>query len=258
MTDAFFHRDGDWLIGNDAARGPWSADACHAGPVTGALASAAEAVISDKQLVRLTANFMRPLPMAGFRLSATPVRDGRSTATVRVELRDRNDRVASTAECLFVSEERNELPTATLPVPAFDTSVPGRFPVAETLHGEKMFGDFVDIRYPEGEDNLPGPTSLWMRTPAIIEGESMSPFQAACPIADCGNGISRNTEFVDTSCVNADLTVALFRPSTSDWILSTSISFWEQNGIGLSHAMLFDRDGPVGSALQALVLRRLS
>jgi len=35
-SPAFFaSADGEWFTGNDAARGPWSADACHAGPVTG-------------------------------------------------------------------------------------------------------------------------------------------------------------------------------------------------------------------------------
>ncbi|MDX1518349.1 MAG: thioesterase family protein [Woeseiaceae bacterium] len=257
MAEAFFREHDGWLVGNDAARGPWSADACHAGPVTGALAGCAESVVESKQLVRLTANFTRPVPMAGFRLEPELLRDGRATAMVRVDLRDRDDRFCASAECLFVSEAPNDLPSATLPVPPFDNSSPGHFPVTETLHGERMFGHFVEIRFPEGQDGSPGPTSLWMRAPAIVDGEANSAFQTACPVADCGNGISRNSEFVNTSCVNADLTVSLFRLPRSDWILSDSISFWEQNGIGLSHSMLFDRDGPIGTALQSLVLRRI-
>lgn len=257
MTDAFFRRSGGWLAGTDAARGPWSIDACHAGPVTGALAGSAESVVSGKQLVRLTANFTRPVPMAGFRLVPELLRDGRTTAIARVDLRDRNDRSCASAECLFISEEPNDLPSASLPVPSFETSESGHFPVTEALHGEKMFGHFVEIRFPEGEDGSPGPTSLWMRTPDIVDGQANSAYQTVCSIADCGNGISRNAEFVNTSCVNADLTLSLFRLPRSDWILSQSISFWEQNGIGMSHAMLFDREGPIGTASQSLVLRRV-
>ncbi len=257
MTEAFFQRDGDWLVGNDAARGPWAVDACHAGPVTGALAGSAESVVAGKQLVRLTANFTRPLPMAGFRLVPELLRNGRTTAIVHVDLRDRDDRRCASAECLFITEVPNDLPSATLPVPPIEESSPGRFSVTKTLHGEKMFGDFVETRFPTGEDGSPGPTSLWMRAPAIVDGEADSAFQTACPIADCGNAISRNAEFIDISCVNADLTLSMFRLPRSDWILSNSTSFWERNGIGMSHSILFDRDGPIGTALQSLVLRSM-
>jgi len=38
---AFFSSvDGDWFTPNAEARGPWSEDACHAGPPTGLIARA--------------------------------------------------------------------------------------------------------------------------------------------------------------------------------------------------------------------------
>jgi hypothetical protein len=33
------------------------------------------------------------------------------------------------------------------------------------------------------------------------------------------------------------------------------VSFWEPNGIGMSQATLFDTRGPVGAALQTLIVR---
>jgi len=252
---AFFHRSGDWLVGNDAARGPWSEDACHAGPVSGILAGAAEALVPEKQLVRLSANFFRPIPISGFRCDSDLIRSGRTTSIAKVELVDRNARVCASANCLFLATELNEFPTAAIPHPSFDTSITGRFPLEETRHGKPMFGDFIDIRYPPGEDGDPGPTTLWMRVPSIVSGEESSKFQSLCPLADCGNGISRNAEFTNISCLNPDLTVAIFRLPESDWIASQAISFWEHTGIGMSHAMLFDNSGPIGTALQSLVLR---
>ncbi|MEO0617507.1 MAG: acyl-CoA thioesterase domain-containing protein, partial [Pseudomonadota bacterium] len=58
--DAFFERDGNWYVGNDAARGPWDPNGCHAGPVTGALAGAAERLFPRRQLTRLTVTYLRP------------------------------------------------------------------------------------------------------------------------------------------------------------------------------------------------------
>jgi len=51
--ESFFTRtDEDLFVGNGPARGPWTADACHAGPVSGLLARSAENTITDKQMVR--------------------------------------------------------------------------------------------------------------------------------------------------------------------------------------------------------------
>jgi hypothetical protein len=94
-----------------------------------------------------------------------------------------------------------------------------------------------------------------MRTPVIVEGEQSSPFQSSCPIADCGNGISRNSELTDNSFINTDLTVTVFRSPESDWLASRAVSFWEPTGIGMSQATLFDTRGPVGAALQTLIVR---
>lgn len=255
MTESFFHRDGDWLVGNDAARGPWSEDACHAGPVTAVLAAASEALIGDKQLVRLTANFVRPVPIVGFRLETQIARAGRTSAIVQVVLLDRDSRQCASTECLFLTTTPNDLPTTTIRGPSFEESVPGRFPVTKTLHDKKFIGQFIEIRYPPGEDSAPGQTTLWMRTPPIVDGERTSAFQSLCPLADCGNGISRNVEIDVASCVNADLTVSVFRLPKSDWIASQATSFWQADGIGMSHAMLFDTEGAIGTALQSLVVR---
>lgn len=85
------------FVGNGPARGPWTADACHAGPVSGLLTRAAENTITDKQMVRLTANFVRPVPMDGFRIETEVIRDGRTVALVSTTLRDRTSRICATA-----------------------------------------------------------------------------------------------------------------------------------------------------------------
>ena len=256
VSEPFFHRDGDWYIGNGSARGPWDAEACHAGPVTGVLARVIETAVTDKQLARVTANFSRPIPVRGFRVDTEIVRNGRAAAEVTATLRDREDRVcAVTFGLLLGAGSFTGLPSASMPGPDLTAAGPGRFPVERAMHGQPFFGASIEVAYPPGETGQPGPTTMWMRTPAIIEGENPSPFQRLCPIADCGNGISRNAEFTEATFINPDLTVAVFRLPESDWIASQATSFWEPTGIGMSHAMLFDDRGPVGAALQTLIVR---
>jgi hypothetical protein len=256
---AFFRADGEWIIGNGAARGPWSADACHAGPVTGAIARALETAVTDKQLVRLTLGFERPIPMAGFRIEANVERSGRGTTAARAVLRDRDGRTCVSVSGLFLAVHAfAELPTATVPQPDFDEAVDGAFPVERALHDLPFFGSGIEVKYPPGATRKPGPTTVWMRTLPIVQGEKPSPFQSLCPIADCGNGIARNAEFSEASFVNADLTVTAYRLPESDWLASQAVCFWEPTGIGMSQATLFDTRGALGVALQTLIVRPVS
>ncbi len=253
---AFFRCNDDWFIGNDASRGPWTADACHAGPVTAVIARALEHVAPERQLTRLTVNFRRPIPISGFRVDAEIERSGRSATTATATLRDRDDRICAAASSLhLVTHSYTGLPSAAIPHPSFEAASSGQFPVKRALHGLPFFESGIEVAYPPGETNEPGPTTMWMRTIPILESEKPSPFQSLCPIADCGNGISRNADFYEVSFVNADLTVVAYRPPESDWLASQAISFWQASGIGISQAVLFDKIGSLGTALQTLVVR---
>jgi len=118
-----------------------------------------------------------------------------------------------------------------------------------------FFSSGIEVAYPPGETSDPGPTSIWMRTLPIVEGEKPSPFESLCPLADCGNGISRNSTFAVASFVNPDLTITVFRLPESEWLASQAVSFWEPTGIGMSQAQLYDEKGAVGFALQMLIVK---
>lgn len=255
-ASAFFRIDGDLVVGNDPARGPWSAEACHAGPVTAVLARVLEQAIGDKQLVRLTVTFHRPVPMAGFRTVAVVERDGRNVATATANLTAADGKLCANASGLFISPaDHDPLPTTSLSGPDFNEAVAGPFPVERAMHGLPFFSSGIEVAYPPGETPNPGPTTVWMRTLPIVEGEGPSPFQALCPLADCGNGISRNSTFAEATFVNPDLTIVAFRLPESEWLASTAHSFWEPTGIGMSQAQLFDTRGAIGFALQTLVVQ---
>ena len=253
---AFFCIDNDWFVGNGASRGPWTADACHAGPVTAIIARALEQNAPDKQLVRLTVSFCRPVPITGFRVDAEIIRNGRTATSAIATLRDADDRICATASSLHLTTHSfKEIPTASIPHPCIEDATSGKFAVGRPLHGLPFFGSSVDVAYPPNETREPGPTTMWMRALPIIEGEDPTPFQSLCPISDCGNGISRNADFSEVSFVNADITVAAYRLPESAWLASQAISFWQPSGIGLSQATLFDTRGSVGTALQMLIVK---
>lgn len=257
METAFLKQDGDIYVANAPARGPWDPDLCHAGPVAGAIAREIEHVMPTKQLVRLTIELNRPVPMAGFRIAAHITKEGRRVGAARADLTDLSGRLCATATAtLILPGDLGPVPTA-----AFATDSPEQaddlgFPITATLHDLPSFRNFVEVAYPPGETPTPGATKMWMRAPALIDGEAPSPFQRICALADCGNAISRNAELDEFEFMNADLTITLHRPSPAEWFLSDSISHWQSSGIGLAHAHLSDEEGPVGTALQTLLLVR--
>ncbi len=261
MEGSFFTSDGapgdaERFVPTDHARGPWHADHCHAGPPTGLLARAAERLVPDKRLTRLTVSLTRPIPHAGFRVAAELTRAGRTVSLVAARIVGDDDRVAATAEALLLArQDERPVPTRTESLGSPEDASYGGFPILDTLHGLPAFnGAGVEARYPSGEDRLPGPTSAWLRTVPLLAHETPSPFQRICPLADCGNAFGRNAEPAQTTFANVDLTVVLHRDPIGEWLGTRAVGRWEPDGIGLADAQLFDAHGTVGRALQTLLL----
>ncbi len=258
MTPFYTLEDDRWFVGNAPARGPWSLEACHGGPVIAAIARAMEICVSDKQLVRLSTDLLRPVPMGGFCVDTYIVKAGRMVTTARAELKDRDGNIcARTTSLHVVPQDLGEVPNCHSEGPTLSDATPGEFPILMTVHGERAFGHYVETAYPPGENAQPGPTTMWMRSGSLLEGEVMSPFQRLCPIADCGNGASRNASLNDISFINPDVVIAMHRPPETEWLASSSHSHWQSSGIGLANAQLFDEFGSVATVFQTLLLSRV-
>lgn len=256
---AFFRVEEDVFLANDTARGPWSADACHAGPVTAVIARALEPIAPSQQLTRLSVSFVRPVPVAGFRITTEVVRVGRAASTATARLTDMGGKLCAKAKSLHLATyDPVDFPTAPSTGPDIADAGTAEWPFPVAAHGLPFFSSGIEIKLPPGEDNGPGPTTMWMRTVGILDGEQPSSFQRLCPLADCGNGISRNSDIRENTCVNPDLTIVVVRQPESEWLASEAQSFWEPNGIGMSHSMLYDTKGLIGTALQTLIVRPIS
>jgi hypothetical protein len=260
VTSSFFTVDQvdgtEWFRPTDACRGPWAAESCHAGPPTGLLARAAERLFPDLRLIRLTVDLVRPIPHAGFSVRAEPTRAGRTVSTSSLAIVDESGKVVVAASGMHLASGPHfHLPTPPHDIPDFAEATPGRFPIARGGHDLPMFASGVEVRYPPGEGPDPGPTRMWMRALPLLPDEEPSGFQRICPLADCGNGVSRNGEVTDFAFVNTDLTVVLHRDPVGEWFGIDAVSRWEPNGHGMSDSLLFDRQGPVGRALQTLLVQ---
>ena len=221
---------------------------------------ALERAVPTMRLARISVDLGRQVPMSGFTITTELVRSGRATANTRAAIADADGKARATATGVHLATAATPILEGVLDnsatvTPRLADSAPGRFPVGRT-HGLRGFGDAVEIRYPPGEDETPGATTLWMRTVPLPAGEVMTPFQRICPLADCGNAFARHAEPDQVQFINTDLVVGLHRDPIGEWMGSRATSVWQPTGVGLAEALLFDDEGPVGRALQTLLVRK--
>lgn len=261
MPNSFFNTEGEWFRPTSHTRGPWHEDHCHAGPPTAVIARSIEQLNPQQKLVRLTVNLVRPIPFEGFKVTATVTRKGRIVTTSSANLIDKDNKICATAIALQMTPQQEQDLASNSPkhinYGKHSDATLGKFPIQKTLHDKPSFiGDGVTVKYPTDQSDEPGPTIAWVKTVPLLPNEAPSAFQRICPLADCGNAFGRNAEPWDVNFMNPDLTILLHRDPIGEWLGTNSTGFWEDNGIGMADAQLFDESGSVGRALQTLLLRK--
>lgn len=265
MTGCYFaiepRPDGtEWIVPTELARGPWDRDACHGGPPTAMLVRALEREIPIHRLARISVELSSPVPLAGFGIETRVVRTGRTTSQASAAILDADGVVRSSATGIYVRRSDDPVVPETLDnsgleLPIVADAEPGAFPMRGSMPDWVGFSSSVEVRYPPGSDGGGGRTTVFMKTVPLVADEVASPFQRIAPLADCGNAFSRHANPDELQFINTDLVIALHRDPVGPWLGSRSSSQWQPSGMGLADALLFDDHGPVGRALQTLLLR---
>lgn len=248
---ALYEPRGDYFIASRLTQGPWSADAQHGGPVAALLARAVECVpsIAPMQVVRLTIELLRPVPISALLVAAKVTRDGK-----RVQVIDASISVDGTDVALARALR--------IRTKALKLSVPDVEPVAElpddlsetraaTL--SVPYAEAVELRFIEGGWDVPGPVRVWTRLKVpVVAREPVTPLQRVAAAADFGNGVSSVLDFATHIFINPDLTVSLARAPVGEWIGFDITSRISLDGYGQAEASIFDREGWIGRSSQSL------
>ena len=252
MADALYVPEGATFVPGPMTEGPWSPDAQHGGPVAALLARSAEAVPAPgpMQVVRLTVELLRPVPMRPLRVAARVSRPGRKVQLVDAALSVDGQDVAW-ARALRIRTAPVDLPHQD-PIPP-SPGPPEAFASPRDAHTRTPFAQAVELRFVEGSWEEPGPVTMWTRlTVPVVAGEEPSPMQRTAAAADFGNGVSRILDFATHVFINADLTVSLSSRPVGEWIGFAAVSRLSPEGYGQAESRIFDPSGPVGRATQSL------
>ena len=254
---ALYTFDGTAYLPGPLCVGPWSPDAQHGGPVSALLAGALETAADPRfddvavQVVRVTVELLRPVPLSPLTITSAVVRPGRNVQLVEAAMHCADQEVAR-ARGLRIR-------TASMDVPVEAAAPPAPPPAAgappSNVARRTAFAEAVDLRFTAGSWDDTGPVTMWTRLLVhVVEGIEPSPLQRTVAAADFGNGVSRVLEFDHHTFINPDLTVALARVPEGDWVGFDVVSRLSGTGFGQAESAIFDAVGPVGRSIQSLLV----
>jgi hypothetical protein len=241
-------------------RGPWDPGHQHAGPPIALVAREvlrAAAPMGLAHLARLTANLLRPIPIAELTVAVREDYAGRNAAHFSATVSAEGKEVAR-CTALVQREVPLAIPEglAGHPLPRAprtpEDSPSGQFPFASREPG---YADLVEARVAEGT-LFRGPCAIWFRLRhPVVEGETPSSAERVAVAADSGNGISAILDYRKYVFVNSDLTINLLRRPEGEWICIEAQTLLGPASGGLAEARIYDTQGLVGRSTQSLVLR---
>lgn len=263
--DALFHLDGAYVVPTEFARGPWTPDALHGGPVAALLARAIESVSMDEPMhvTRLTVELLRPVPLDRLSVAVSVTRPGRKVQLIDARISS-GDRDVASGRALRIRLQPPDAGTGAFaghgPVPGVDPAAPtgpaGGYTTPSPIGPYRAFHNAgVEMQYVAGAFDRPGPATVWVRLAVpVVPGEEPTPLQRVAAAADFGNGVSAELDFARYLFLNPDLSVHLQRPAIGEWVCLDASTAIGIPGIGVAHSALWDTHGPIGHSLQSLLV----
>lgn len=256
--EALFVPDGDGrYVPTSYAVGPWDHAVVHGAPVIALLAG--RLAPAEHTLVRLTVDFLAPVPMAPLALTRTGPEGGKRVQREHAVL-TADGREVAVAHAVLVRQGEVELPEKARrhtspfdPVAAPALDEPNRAAAEmvgwDSFDSASMVIEFVRV---EGDRRV----HAWINLVVpVVEGEPLRGVELAAVAADYGqSAVSRQLPFGEWSFRNGEQTLHLSREPVGGWIGMRSDALVQPVGAGFNTADLFDAEGWVGRSAAALVV----
>lgn len=261
-AEPLFAEENGAYVPSPYARSPWSPDSLHGGAPAALLVGAVERYVegSAAEVVRLTADLVRPVPVGPLTVEVETVRPGKRVRVVAATLRTAGDRdVCVRMTALLLRDAATEIPEE-IPQPASRADVPGPEESADAdidWPFEAFHTHGCEIRFARGRWLEPGPAFVWIRLRVpVLAGEDPSPMQRAVAAADSGNGVSSVLPFDRWTFVNPDLTINAYRRPVGEWIGLDAETLLGDRGAGTAVSTMHDAHGRFGRGAQSLLVER--
>jgi hypothetical protein len=244
---AYFRTTDDGLQPVPEARSPWAEDMLHGRLLAGLAAREAERAVPDPELrvARLTLDMFRFPPMTPYTVTSRVARSGRRVGALDVTITCGGAEVARASVLLLRTGTAPEV-TAWRPA-AWQVPPPDDVAIPDGPAGADLSGWEIRL-INEGGFWSTERKRVWSRDRwSLVEDEPLSPLVRAALAADLPNPLA-NAGGEGLRFINADLTLFLARPPTSDWIGLDVVDHVAADGVAIGSCRLYDLDGPIGSS----------
>lgn len=242
------------------AAGPWDPSMQHGGAPSGLIAWVAEAIPTSTpmQVVRMTIDLLRPVPVGPLTIRHEVVREGRKIQLCSISLFS-GEKEVSRASVLKIRtgdfSGLKGLAETHVPFPDAAQSQPASGIVLQS----SGFISGFDTRNSKGVfdlNNASGAAAVWFRAKRpLVAGEQNSPLMRAAMTADFSNGVSAIVG-KDWTFLNGDLSINLMRMPVGEWILLDATTWIDPAGTGMAAGRLADEQGFFGRCVQSLVVEK--
>ncbi|MCI9889377.1 thioesterase family protein [Micrococcales bacterium 31B] len=254
---AYFTRESDTRFGATAnLEGAWSTTEQHIAPSLGLIAhcierdSVARRGDGALQVLRMSYDILGTVPLEAVDVQVSLLRPGRTIELVEARLTHGERTIVIARAWLSERYDTQEIAGSALePLPPRDAMQPWE-------SSSTWPGKFISTIEGYRDATEPGRGRFWLRSSlALLAGEPIGAVARALALVDVANGVVPRTSPNDVRFPNLDLTVHLTRAPRGEWLgFDTRVTFGP-TGAGLTHSILHDEAGPLGSVAQTLTVR---
>jgi Thioesterase-like superfamily len=254
MADAFYEfLGGGRFASSPSVVGPWGAGLSHGSPPAALLMHEVERAHPrpDARVARVAFDFFGPVPVTELTVTSEIGRPGSRIELSRGRL-SAQGRTAMEATVWRIAVAAGRVPEVpdTRDVPSLPGPQPQRLFVDVPSFG---YGEALEWRFVDGAFDQVGPATVYSRPRMpLLAGEPLSPLERLLLMVDSANGISAELPPSRFTFVPVELTVSVRRHPRTEWVGMHAKTTIDADGIGQTHAELFDEAGYLGTAVQTL------
>lgn len=236
--------------------GAWNTAEQHIAPSLGLLVHCIEMDRNSRRpddsgvVARVSFDILGTVPVGVVETAVEVLRGGRTIELVQATMRHDGRTIVIARAWLMRTTDTERLAGSPLP------GIPGPDEMPSWDPTTVWPGGYIASADVRRNEIAPGRARYWVRTgQPLLDGEPVSKLASAATLFDIANGMAVRVDPGEVAYPNLDLTVHLFDEPRTEWLgFDTSVSFGG-NGIGLTHTILHDGRGPIGTISQILTVR---